>query len=139
MTARAQPLGTSLTHEVDVNGRHVIRTDEPVSLCGRDTAPAPHELLPAALAACASTMIALYASRHGWPIEGLAVEVDYEPDAVPRRFDVRLKLPPGLSSEQVRRLQRVADSCPVKRALQAPCAVEDHVVRAAGAPDRDAA
>ena len=66
MTATARPLGNTLTHEIDVNGRHVMRTDEPLSLGGLDTAPAPHELLPAALAACASTMVALYASRRGW-------------------------------------------------------------------------
>ncbi len=139
MTATARRLGDTLTHEVDVNGRHVMRTDEPSSLGGLDTAPAPHELLPAALAACASTMIALYAARRGWRLNGLAVDVDYDPDAVPRRFEVRLMLPAGLSAEQVRRLERVADTCPVKRALKTGCTIEQRVVLVEAPAGRDVA
>ena len=45
-TATARRTGTGLRHEIDVNGRHTIVTDEPESLGGTDTAPAPHELLP---------------------------------------------------------------------------------------------
>ena len=63
MTATARRVGDTLKHEVEVNGRHVIVTDEPVHLGGRDEGPAPHELLPATLAACISTMIAMYAQR----------------------------------------------------------------------------
>ena len=49
--------------EVDVNDRHILVTDEPVSLGGSDLGPAPHELLPAALASCIATTIAMYAQR----------------------------------------------------------------------------
>lgn len=55
MYATARSAGNGLRHEVDVNGRHVITTDEPSSLGGTDAGPAPHELLPATLAACVST------------------------------------------------------------------------------------
>ena len=54
MTASAHRIGESLKHEVGVNGRHVMFTDEPVGVGGSDEAPAPHELLPATLAACIS-------------------------------------------------------------------------------------
>ena len=46
-TASARPVNGSLRHEIDVNGRHTIVTDEPEGLGGTDTGPAPHELLPA--------------------------------------------------------------------------------------------
>ena len=61
MTATARPIDGTLRHEIDVNGRHTITTDEPAKLGGSDTAPTPHELLPAILASCVSTMITLYA------------------------------------------------------------------------------
>jgi putative redox protein len=119
LTATACRVGGGLRHEVDVNGRHTIVTDEPASLGGGDTAPAPHELLPATLAACISTMIALYAQRHGWELRELSVDVAYDPESAPRRFEISLVLPDDLSAAQVQRLQRVAATCPVRRALEA--------------------
>ena len=128
ITASARRLGDGLTSEVDVNGRHTITTDEPVSLGGADRGPAPHELLPAALASCIATTIATYAANRDWDLEGLAVDVDYDTEARPRRFDVAVQLPDGLSSEQVRRLERVAASCPVRRALDAGFSFEERVL-----------
>ena len=61
-----------------MNGRHVIITDEPLSLGGTDTGPAPHELLPAALASCISTMIVLYAKRKAWDLDDVRVDVGYD-------------------------------------------------------------
>lgn len=43
--ASARRLRRSLRHEVVIDGRHRIVTDEPVRLGGGDTGPAPHELL----------------------------------------------------------------------------------------------
>ena len=119
MTATARRHGNGLEHVVDVNGRHVIVTDEPAGIGGTDHGPAPHELLAATLAACVATMIALYAQTRGWDIGETAVEVDYDPEAVPRSFTVELLLPGDLAPEQVRRLERVAQTCPVRRALEA--------------------
>lgn len=128
MTAVARPSHGGLRHEVDVNGRHVLVTDEPHDLGGTDTGPAPHELLAATLAACISTMIALYARRHDWSVDGLEVAVDYDNEATPRRFEVRLQLPAGLTAEQVARLRRVADTCPVRRAFEAGLRVDELLI-----------
>jgi len=127
-TASARRIGDTLRHEVDVNGRHTIITDEPTSLGGTDAGPAPHELLPATLASCISTMIALYAQRKGWDIGELRVDVDYDHESEPRRFDVTVHLPDGLSDDQLTRLRRVADTCPVRRALEAGFAFDERIV-----------
>ena len=127
-TATVTHSGTGLRHEVDVNGRHTIVTDEPEDLGGTDSAPAPHELLPATLASCISTMIALYARRKEWELGEVRVEVDYDYESEPRRFDVTVRLPDGLTDDQVARLTRVAETCPVRRALQAGFAFEERVV-----------
>jgi putative redox protein len=128
MTATARRAADGLRHEVDVNGRHVLITDEPLSLGGTDTGPAPHELLAATLAACISTMVALYAARHAWQLDELSVGVDYDTEANPRRFSIQVNLPAGLSDEQVRRLRRVADTCPVRRALEAGFVFDERIV-----------
>ncbi len=130
MTATARPTGNGLEHEVEVNGRHTIVTDEPLRLGGSDQGPAPHELLAATLASCVATMIAMYAQKRGWDIGETSVDVDYDADSSPRRFCVVLRLPGGLSSEQVRRLERVAQSCPVRRALEAGFTFEERTATA---------
>jgi putative redox protein len=127
LTASARRIGNTLRHEVDVNGRHAIVTDEPAGLGGTDTGPAPHELLAAALASCVSTMIALYANRKQWDIGEISVDVEYDHDSEPRRFDTTVNLPDGLTQDQIERLQRVADTCPVRRALEAGFSFDEHI------------
>jgi putative redox protein len=119
LTASAQLVGGQMRNDVDVNGRHTIVTDEPASLGGTDTGPAPHELLAAMLASCASTMIALYAQRHGWELAYVRVDVSYDTDTTPRTIRMAIQLPEGLSEDQINRLRKVADACPAKRALVA--------------------
>jgi putative redox protein len=118
MTATARRTGDGLTHEVDVNGRHTIVTDEPERLGGADLGPAPHELLAATLASCVATMVAMYAENRGWHLGDTRVEVTYDPDSVPRKLSVETHLPDDLSPEQRARLERVAQTCPVRRALE---------------------
>jgi len=128
MTAIARSVDGLLCHEVDVNGRHVIVTDEPAGLGGTDAGPAPHELLPAMLASCASTMITLYARARDWELTEVRVEAEYDSDATPRHVELRMFLPEGLTADQVRRLRKVADSCPAKRALEAGFTFDERVV-----------
>jgi putative redox protein len=128
MTATARRRGDGLRHEVDVNGRHTIVTDEPERLGGTDSGPAPHELLAATLASCVATMIAMYAQNRGWELGETEVHVEYDPESVPRRFAIDVRLPGHLTAEQRRRLERVAETCPVRRALEAGFAFEERVV-----------
>jgi putative redox protein len=126
-TATARPIDGTLRHEIDVNGRHTITTDEPAELGGSDTAPTPHELLAAALASCVSTMILLYARRHAWELRGIQVDVEYDAETTPRHVDVSIRFPDGLTADQIKRLQRVAQTCPVRRALEAGFTFEERV------------
>jgi putative redox protein len=128
ITASAHSINGTLRHETDVNGRHTIITDEPERLGGTDTAPAPHELLPAMLASCVSTMIVLYARSRNWQLEDLRVDVDYDTDSTPRRVALTIHLPDGLTPDQVQRLRRVADTCPVRRAFEAGFAFDEELL-----------
>ena len=115
MTASAVSTGGALRNAIDVNGRHTIVTDVPEGLGGTDTAPAPHELLPAMIASCVSTMIGVYARARHWVLDDAWVEVTYDSDATPRHAQVAVHLPAGLTADQLKRLTRVVDTCPVKR------------------------
>ncbi len=126
-TASARSIDGTLRHKVDVNGRHTITTDEPERLGGTDAGPAPHELMAAMLAACASTMIALYAQRRDWRLGDVRVDVRYDADATPRRVEIDVHLPEGLAPDQVERLRRVADTCPARRALEAGFTFDEQI------------
>jgi len=128
MTATARRVGDSLTHSVDVNGRHTILTDEPTRLGGSDLGPAPHELLAATLASCVATMIAMYAQNRGWDIGETSVQVDYDHESSPRHFAIDIHLPHSVTAEQRRRLERVAETCPVRRALEAEVTFEERLI-----------
>lgn len=130
MTATTHRVG-KLRYEVDVNGRHTIVTDEPLRLGGTDEGPAPHELLPAALASCIATTMAMYAERHDWNIGDAFVDVDYDSGSEPRRFEIEVHLPAELSEEQVNRLERIAESCPLRRALEGGFEFEERIVSSA--------
>ncbi len=88
LTATARSIPGSLRQEVLIDGRHRIITDEPHRLGGDDGGPAPHELFPAALAACVSTTLVMYARTKSWDLGELAVDVDYDHKSSPRRFQI---------------------------------------------------
>lgn len=107
----------TLRQEIEIDGRHHVATDEPERLGGNGTASSPHELLPAALAGCISTHLAMYARTKGWLLGDLAVDVDYDHRATPRRFEIEIRLGAALGDEQLTRLRAVSAACPVRKAL----------------------
>jgi putative redox protein len=125
-TARSVP-GT-LRQEVLVDGRHLLETDEPPEVGGDGTAPAPHELLPASLAACVSTTIVMYARTKGWELGEVSVDVDYDHRAVPRVARIEIHVGGDLTDAQLARLEKVAASCPVRRAIEAGIVFEERIV-----------
>lgn len=127
LTASSRSIPGTLRQEVVIGDGHRLVTDEPVRLGGDGSAPAPHELLPAALAACISTTVVMYARTKEWPLERVEVDVDYDHRATPRRFEVDVRLQGDLDEEQLARLERVAESCPVRRALEAGFELDEHV------------
>jgi putative redox protein len=74
-------------------------------------------------------MIVLYAQRRDWELDDVRVDVDYDTDTTPRRFDVTVHLPEDLTSDQTQRLKRVAETCPVRRALEAGVTFDERLVQ----------
>lgn len=119
LTASARSVQGTLRQEVLIDGRHPLVTDEPERLGGDGSGPAPHELLPAALASCISTTLVMYARTKEWDLREVSVDVDYDNHSTPRRFEIVIELDDELTAEQLQRLGKVARACPLRRALEA--------------------
>ncbi|HSB38104.1 MAG TPA: OsmC family protein [Gaiellaceae bacterium] len=118
LTASARSIPGTLRQEVVIGDGHRLVTDEPERLGGEGSAPAPHELLPAALASCISTTIVMYARTKSWDVRRVDVDVEYDHKATPRSFELEVRIEGDLDDEQLARLERVAESCPLRRALE---------------------
>jgi putative redox protein len=129
LTATARSIVGTLRQEVVIDGRHRLITDEPERLGGEGSGPAPHELFPAALAACVSTTLTMYARTKGWDLDGVRVAVDYDNHSTPRRFEIAIEVDGDLDDAQVERLERVARSCPLRRSIEAGIEFEETIAR----------
>jgi len=117
------------THDVEIEGGHSLVIDEPEASDGADQGPSPTRTLAAALAACVAITVEMYAARKEWDVGEVEVEVEmkYGEKSQPRSFAVTLKLPQGLSEEQIERLGVVASKCPIHRMLSDGVELTDRV------------
>lgn len=108
-------------YEVTIRvGKHVITADEPEALGGRDAVPAPFGLLVAALGACTSATLKMYAEKKGWPLKALEVDLRFlrsHPEGV--QSIERILTVEGLDAAQAARLADVAERTPVTLAIKA--------------------
>ena len=120
LTATARSIPGTLRQEVVIDGQHRLITDEPERLGGDGSGPAPHELFPAALAACVSTTLVMYARTKGWELgerDGRGRLRQPLDAAQVRRRDRARRRP--RREEQLERLEQVARSCPLRRSIEA--------------------
>lgn len=109
-------------------GHHELIADEPAGI-GDDTGPSPYEYLLAALGACTSITMIMYAKRKQWPLDGVEIELshsrEYEVDGENVEEDGHLldairrsiTLHGPLDQEQKERLAYIATRCPVHKTL----------------------
>jgi putative redox protein len=119
LTATARSVPGTLRQELLIDGRHRLTTDEPARLGGDGSAPAPHELFPAALASCVSTTLVMYARMKKWDLGAVTVDVVYDHQSTPRRFTIDICLGGDLTPSQLDRLEKVAAACPLRRSIEA--------------------
>jgi putative redox protein len=134
MQASARMVPGTLRSEVSVrDGRFTFLTDEPEDAGGDDSALMPHELLPAAIAACVATTLTMYARHKGWELGEVSVDVDYDAAARPRLCTVEVHLGAELGEEQRERLEKVAASCAVRRSIESGIVFEERLAVTAAA------
>ena len=88
LTATARSIPGTLRQDVLIDGRHHLTTEAAEHVGGEGSAPAPHELFPAALAACVAMTLTIYARTKEWDLGEVTVAVDYDHESTPRRFDI---------------------------------------------------
>jgi len=119
-------------------GAHVFQADEPSENGGIDAGPDPHELLLAALGACASITVQMYAGKKQWPLEAVGVRLSYlkvpaegQPDSTIGMVDgieMEISCSGDLSEDQQRRLLEIAERCPVHRMLRSQMQIRMHLL-----------
>jgi putative redox protein len=108
--------------EIKSSTGNVVIADEPVEKGGKDTGFSPKELLAAALAACTSATVRMYADRKQWPLSEVTIDVALEQDEKASKTVINRKINfiGNLNDEQRKRLLAVANACPVHKILSNP-------------------
>jgi uncharacterized OsmC-like protein len=119
----------SFQQEITV-GQHRFLADEPVKAGGLDTAPGPYDFLLAALGACTSMTVRLYADRKQIPLARTRVRLRHEKiyavdcaecetkEGKIDHIDRQITFEGDLDAVQRAQLLEIADKCPVHRTLK---------------------
>ncbi|RJF87052.1 OsmC family peroxiredoxin [Oleomonas cavernae] len=98
---------------------HVLTADEPPSNGGTDTGPAPYELLMAALAACTSATLRMYADRKKWDLGTIGIHARFVRDADGTERVVRdVTIGAPLPDEAKVKLAEICEKTPVTKTLK---------------------
>jgi putative redox protein len=102
--------------------------DAEVSKGGAGTGPSPHEYLGAALAACTSMTLKMYAGRKEMKLENAIVTVDIDRTNDVETFSREIQLLGSLSAEEKERLLDIAHKCPIHKALAGQIQIKTQLV-----------
>ena len=103
-------------------------SDTEVSKGGDGSGPSPHEYLGAALAACTSMTLKMYAGRKEMKLENAIVTVDIERADDIEKFSRDIQLVGDLSTEEKDRLLEIANKCPIHKALAGQIQIKTQLI-----------
>jgi putative redox protein len=129
---------SNLQNEVSYSDNRTFITDEPVTAGGDDAGPDPYTLLLAALGSCISMTVTLYARRKGWPLERVIVrlrqnrihatdcaECAENSEGYVHHIQRKVSFEGNLTEEQHKRLQEIAQKCPVHKTLTSSIVISE--------------
>ena len=116
-----------LQQKLTVGDLHFL-ADAEISKGGSGTGPNPHEYLGAALAACTSMTLKMYAERKEMKLENAVVTVDIERANDVEMFSREIQLLGNLSAEERERLLEIANKCPIHKALSGQIQIKTQLV-----------
>jgi len=136
---RVSETGEGKFQQTVLAGKHRMFADEPESYGGLDTGPSPYDLMSAALGACTSMTLRLYAAKKGIDLGRISVTVSHgkvhttdceecSDDQRDRggkidRFERRIEIEGGAANDLHDKILEIADKCPVHRTLEATSAI----------------
>lgn len=109
--------GAGKLQHIVTAGPHSLIADAPSAFGGDDAGFVPHDLLAAALGACTAVTLNMYAGRKELPMEKVDVTVTAAEQDGAYVFTRTLTYFGNLSAEQKESLNKIADKCPVHKAL----------------------
>ena len=124
-TAQSIP-GKHLAVALSIDG-HPYVIDGAAGEGGDDLGPNPTRVVEAALAACSSMTMRLYADRKGWDLKSSKVTVTRargEDSHAARVLEKRIEIDGDLDDTQRARLKEIAGRCPVHRMLAEPVTIQ---------------
>jgi ribosomal protein S12 methylthiotransferase accessory factor len=120
-------------------GNHVVRTDQPASGGGEDSAPAPFDLFLASVATCAGIYVVGFCQARGIPTDGIDLVQKHSYDEAGKLsgVEIELTLPASFPEKYRTAVVNAAANCKVKKviATQPPITVKSVIAgEAAAAP-----
>jgi len=112
-----------MQHDISA-GAHKFISDANPEAGGTDGGPNPHELMLAALGACTSMTLRVFAKRRGWNIDTVNVKLNEESIEDPNNAGKKMskitrdiEVKGDLTQEQMDTLKSIADKCPIHKLL----------------------
>lgn len=102
---------------------HNIRTDQPLSGGGQNTAPAPFDLFLASIGTCAGIYVKSFCNQRNIPTEKIKIiqTIDFDlQKRLPSKIKLDIQLPPDFPEKYRSAVISAADLCAVKRAIADP-------------------
>ncbi|MGJ7916227.1 OsmC family protein [Massilia sp. LXY-6] len=98
-------------------GPHRLLTDVAPELGGEGSGPEPHDLLAAALAACTTLTVTLYAKRKAYRLDEVQVRIRHGQEGAAYALHRSIRYVGQLTEEEKQRLTDIANKCPVHKTL----------------------
>jgi putative redox protein len=109
--------GTGPLQQIIGIGPHSILTDLKPEFGGEDTGPEPHDILAAALAACTTLTVTLYAKRKGYALDEIKVSIKHGQEGNAYALHRHIEYVGNLLEDEKQRLTEIANKCPVHKTL----------------------
>ena len=121
-------------------GSHALTADEPGEDGGSDIGPSPYGLLLAALGACTSMTVGMYARRKNWPLDSVTVRLRHSrihaadcatcetKEGMLDRIERDVELFGALNADQRAKLLEISNKCPVHRTLTSEIDIQTRLV-----------
>lgn len=91
--------------------------DEPIEKGGGNTAVTPMELVGGALSSCTIITLQMYFNHKGWEYKNIEVNVDFDYSVQPVIFKRVVKVSGLFDETQIKRIDKIANACPVHKLL----------------------
>ncbi len=124
------------TNTVITGSGHALTADEPTSVGGDDTGPTPYDLLLAAVGACKSMTMRMYAERKGYKLDHAEVRLTHEKihaddceacETETGKVDqikADITITGDLSDDERQKIFEIAERCPVHKTITGEIVIE---------------